>query len=251
MRRVRTKQDLAKNLQFVCRSCYKGQELVTKAKSIIGSYLGVLAFAVPAFLGAWRLVYRQGLLYVSVALIGTTLNHLLVREGSEITVDRASRVREGQDWDKRVLGLYFLVSVVTFAVAGLDSGQFGWSGAVPIWLAIAGVVLMLTGQLLFAVAKRENAFFSSTVRIQHGRGHQVCDTGPYRVVRHPGYLGMLLSLLAFPLIMESFWACIPASVGALLLVVRTLLEDRFLMEGLPGYVEYAARTRWRLIPGVF
>jgi len=224
---------------------------VTKAKAIIGSYVGVLVFAAPVFLGAWKLVYWQGFLYVSVALVGTTLNHLLVREGSDITADRASRAHEGQDWDKRVLGAYFLASVVTFAVAGLDSGRFGWSGRVPIWVAIAGVVLMLVGQVLFAVAKRENAFFSSTVRIQDGRGHQVCDTGLYRFVRHPGYLGMLLSLLAFPLIMESFWAFIPASVGVLLLVVRTLLEDRFLTEGLPGYAEYATRTRWRLIPGVF
>ncbi len=224
---------------------------MTKAKAIIGSYVGVLGFAAPVFLGAWKLVYWQGLLYVGVALVGTTLNHLLVRKGSDITVDRASRAHEGQDWDKRVLGAIFLVSVVTFALAGLDSGRFGWSGRVPNWVAIAGVVLMLVGQLLFAVAKRENAFFSSTVRIQDGRGHKVCDTGLYRFVRHPGYLGMLLSLLAFPLIMESLWAFIPASVGVLLLVVRTLLEDRFLTERLPGYVEYAARTRWRLIPGVF
>lgn len=222
---------------------------MTKSKAIIGSYVGILAFAAPVFLGAWTLAYWQGLLYVGVALIGTTLNHLLVHEGSDITVERASRAHEGQDWDKRILGAIFLVSVVTFAVAGLDSGRFGWSGPVPAWVAIAGVILMLAGQTLFAVAKRENAFFSSTVRLHDG--HRVCDTGLYRVVRHPGYLGMLLSLLAFPLLMESFWAFIPASVGALLLVVRTLLEDRFLTKGLPGYAAYAARTRWRLIPGVF
>jgi protein-S-isoprenylcysteine O-methyltransferase Ste14 len=224
---------------------------VTKAKAIIGSYVGVLAFAAPVFLGAWKLLYWQGLLYVGVALVGTTLNHLLVREGSDLIVDRASRAREGQDWDKRILGAYFLVCVVTFAVAGLDSGRFGWSGPVPLGVAIAGVALTLAGQALFAVAKRENAFFSSTVRIQDERGHRVCDTGPYRFVRHPGYLGMLLSLLAFPLIMESFWAFIPASVGAALLVVRTRLEDRFLTEKLPGYDAYAARTRWRLVPGLF
>lgn len=224
---------------------------MTKAKAIIGSYVGVLVFAAPVFLGAGRLAYWQGLLYLGVALVGTTLSHLLVREGSDLTVDRAARAHEGQDWDKRILGAHFLVSLVMFAIAGLDSGRFGWSRPVPIGVAIAGAVLMLVGQVLFAVAKRENAFFSSTVRIQVERGHQVCDTGPYRFVRHPGYLGLLLALLAFPLIMESFWAFIPASVGALLLVVRTLLEDRFLAKELPGYVAYAAQTRWRLLPGVF
>ena len=165
------------------------------------------------------------------------------------SVDRASRAHESQDWDKRILGALFLVSVVTFVVAGLDSGRFGWSGPVAMWVAIAGVILMLVGQILFALARRENAFFSSTVRLHDG--HRVCDTGPYRFVRHPGYLGLLLSLLAFRLLMESFWAFIPAAVDALLLVVRTLLEDRFLAAGLPGYAAYAARTRWRLIPGVF
>jgi protein-S-isoprenylcysteine O-methyltransferase Ste14 len=224
---------------------------VTRAKAVIGSYVGVLAFSVPVFLGAWKLVYWQGLLYVGVALIGTTLNHLLVRAGSDITVDRASRAHEGQDWDKRLLGVYFLLSVVTFTVAGLDSGRFGWSARMPIGVPVAGVVLMLVGQVLFAAAKRENAFFSSTVRIREGQGHRVCDTGLYRFVRHPGYLGMLLALLAFPLILESCWAFIPASLAVLVLVVRTLLEDRFLRDGLPGYVEYAARTRWRLVPGVF
>jgi hypothetical protein len=106
---------------------------MTRAKAIVGSYAGVLAFAVPIFLGAWKLLYWQGLLYVGVALAGTTLNHLLVRKGSDITVDRASRAHEGRDWDKRLLGAYFLVTLVTFTIAGLDSGRFGWSGHVPSW----------------------------------------------------------------------------------------------------------------------
>lgn len=224
---------------------------MTRANATVRSYIGVLVFAVPIFLGAGRLLYWQGLLYVGVALAGTTLNHVLVREDTDTTVDRAARANEGEAWDKRILGAIFLVSVVTFAIAGLDSGRLGWSGPVPSWVAAAGVVLMLIGQGVFAVAKRENAFFSSTVRIQTDRGHRVCDTGPYRFVRHPGYLGLLLAQLAFPLVLESWWAFVPASVGVILLVVRTHLEDRFLAKELQGYTEFAARTRWRLLPGVF
>jgi protein-S-isoprenylcysteine O-methyltransferase Ste14 len=141
--------------------------------------------------------------------------------------------------------------VVTFVTAGLDSGRFGWSGDVPLIVTVSGVALMLAGQILFALAKRENEFFSSTAAIQTERGHRVCETGPYRWIRHPGYLGMLLSLLAFPLVLQSYWAFVPAFVGALLLIARTVLEDRFLMERLAGYGPYAARTRWRLLPGVF
>lgn len=224
---------------------------MTRAKAVMYSYIGVLVLTIPVFLAAGRLRYWQGWLYVGVALVGTTLSQLLVRADADVTVDRAARAQAGQGWDKRVLGAYFLVNVVMFVIAGLDSGRFTWSGRVPLWVSIAGVVLMLLGQLVFAIARRENAFFSSTVRIQADRGHRVCDTGLYRFVRHPGYLGMLLALLAFPLVLESYWAGIPASVAALLLVVRTDLEDRFLMKELPGYTEFAARTRWRLIPRVF
>jgi len=110
---------------------------------------------------------------------------------------------------------------------------------------------MLGGQLLFAFAKRENEFFSSTVRIQSERGHHVCDTGLYRYVRHPGYLGLLMSLLAFPMVINSYWAFGPALLGAALLVVRTMMEDRMLVDELPGYRGYVARTRWRLVPGMF
>ena len=222
-----------------------------KTKAIIASYVGVLVYASLVFLGAWKIVYWQGLLYVTLALVGTTLSHLLTPSGSTIAADRAREAKVGEGWDKQLLRALFLVSAVTFVTAGLDSGRFHWSGDVAPVITAAGVMLMLVGQTLFAVAKRENAFFSSTVRIQAERGHKVCDTGLYRFVRHPGYLGMLLSMIAFPLVMSSYWALIPAAAGAAVLIARTVLEDRFLLTGLPGYAEYTARTRWRLLPRVF
>jgi len=220
-------------------------------KAIVASYLGVLLFAGLVFLGAWRVAYWQGFLYLVLALVGVTLSHILVPAGSTITVDRAREAPSGRDWDRRLLGAYFLVNIVTFVIAGMDSGRFRWTGDVPAGVTVAGAVLMLLGQVLFALAKRENAFFSSTVRIQAERNHQICDTGLYRVVRHPGYLGMLTSLLAFPLVMNSYWAFVPAGIGASVLVVRTVLEDRFLAAELPGYTDYTDRTRRKLIPGLF
>jgi protein-S-isoprenylcysteine O-methyltransferase Ste14 len=222
-----------------------------RTTTIISSYVGVLLYAGIVFLGAWRAVYWQGLLYLAVALGGVTLSHLLVPADSTVTVDRARKALAGQDWDRRLLGAYFLVNIVTFVVAGMDSGRLRWTGDVPVGVTAAGVVLMILGQVFFAVAKRENAFFSSTVRIQAERDHRVCDTGLYRFVRHPGYLGMLMSLLAFPLVMNSYWAFVPAGIGAALLVVRTVLEDHFLVEELPGYTDYTAKTRSRLLPGLF
>jgi protein-S-isoprenylcysteine O-methyltransferase Ste14 len=222
-----------------------------KVRAIIASYVGVLFFAGLVFLGAGKVAYWPGVLYLMLAVWGMTLSHILVPAGSTITADRAREAQAGQVWDKRLLGVYFLVNIVTFLTAGMDSGRFRWTGFVPVGVAVAGAVLMVVGQVLFAVAKRENAFFSSTARIQPERGHRVCDTGLYRFVRHPGYLGMLISQLAFPLVMQSYWAFVPAGIGATLLVVRTVLEDRYLVEGLPGYVDYTNTTRWKLLPGLF
>ena len=222
-----------------------------KMKAIIASYVGVLVFAAFVFLGAWKIAYWQGLLYLLLALVGATLSHVLVPAGSTITADRAREAQAGQAWDKRLLGVLFLVNIVAFLTAGLDSGRFHWTGNVPFGVTVVGAVLMLVGQVLFAIAKRENVHFSSTVRIQSERGHQVCDTGLYRFVRHPGYLGMLLSQLAFPLVMNSYWAFVPAGIAAGVLVVRTVLEDRFLSEHLTGYADYTNRTRSKLLPGLF
>ncbi len=224
---------------------------MTKFRAIAASYVGVLVCAAFIFIGAGKLLFWPGLLYVIVALIGTTLSHALQPRESDLTVDRATRAAAGETWDKRILGALFLVSLVTFLIAGLDAGRFRWSGRVPMGVTVAGVVLMLLGQIGFAMAKRENRFFSSTVRLQTERGHLVCDTGLYRHVRHPGYLGMLASMAAFPLVLNSYLAFIPTVAGVALLLLRTVLEDRMLTAQLPGYREYASKTKWRLVPGVF
>jgi protein-S-isoprenylcysteine O-methyltransferase Ste14 len=224
---------------------------MNKTRAIVASYVGVVVFAGFVFLGAGKLAYWQGILYLALAVAGTTLSHVLVPAGSDVTERRAREAPAGQSWDRRLLGALFIVSLATFLTAGLDSGRFGWSGQVPIGVTIAGAALMLLGQAVFAVAKRENEFFSSTVRIQTERGHHVCDTGLYRFVRHPGYLGMLMSLLAFPLVTNSYWALVPTLAGAAILLIRTAREDRFLIRELPGYDAYVTRTRWRLFPGIF
>jgi protein-S-isoprenylcysteine O-methyltransferase Ste14 len=107
------------------------------------------------------------------------------------------------------------------------------------------------GLALFSWAMFSNTFFSSAVRIQQERGHAVCNTGPYRFVRHPGYVGAILQSLVMPLMLNSLWAFIPAGLAVLLMVVRTALEDKTLQEELQGYTEYAHRVRYRLLPGVW
>ncbi len=217
----------------------------------MGSYIGVLVFAAPIFVGAWRVQYWQGLLYVVLSLFGTTLNHALTPRGSDLAVERATKVNAGEPWDRRILAVYLLINVAAFFVAGVDSGRLHWTGETSPWMAVCGAALMVVGQVIFAVARGQNAFFSSTVRIQKERHHTVCDTGLYRVVRHPGYLGTLLAQVAFPLVMESYWALVPSALGAAVMIARTIMEDRFLTRELPGYREYTQKTRWRLLPGIY
>ena len=97
----------------------------------------------------------------------------------------------------------------------------------------------------------ENRFFSSMVRIQTERGHAVCDSGPYRIVRHPGYAGNLLAMPGIVLALDSVWTLIPAAVALVVTIIRTALEDRTLKDELPGYREYTSRVKYRLIPGFY
>jgi protein-S-isoprenylcysteine O-methyltransferase Ste14 len=96
-----------------------------------------------------------------------------------------------------------------------------------------------------------NRFFSSTVRIQTDRGHEVVEGGPYRFMRHPGYVGAILLVTSISLVLGSLWALIPAGVVAVLLIIRTCLEDITLQRELTGYADYARRVRFRLVPGIW
>jgi len=154
-------------------------------------------------------------------------------------------------WDKVLAPLMAIsFSFPLVIVAGLDH-RFEWSPRFPTWLHITGILLIALGYAFAAWALAENRFFSSMVRIQTDRGHVVCDSGPYRVVRHPGYAGNLLALPGIVLSLDSAWTLIPAGAALVIAVIRTALEDRTLQEELPGYREYARRVKYRLFPGVY
>jgi protein-S-isoprenylcysteine O-methyltransferase Ste14 len=114
-----------------------------------------------------------------------------------------------------------------------------------------GIVLTITGQLLFLIAQKQNKFFSSTLRIQTDRGHAVCDTGLYNFVRHPAYLGSFIQAIGFPLFFGSLWSIIPIGISIILLITRTYLEDKTLKQELNGYSDYVQKTNYKLIPYVW
>jgi protein-S-isoprenylcysteine O-methyltransferase Ste14 len=160
-------------------------------------------------------------------------------------------IQNAKSWDK-VLAPLMAVSVgypMVF-VAGLDH-RYDWSAEFPAGLIVVGFILISVGYSFAAWALAENRFFSSVVRIQTDRGHVVCDSGPYRVVRHPGYAGNILALPGIVLALGSVWTLIPAAAASIITVIRTVLEDQTLQEELPGYGDYARRVRYRLIPWIY
>jgi protein-S-isoprenylcysteine O-methyltransferase Ste14 len=161
------------------------------------------------------------------------------------------KIQGAKVWDKVLAPLMaFSLMFPLVIVAGLDH-RYGWSPAFPLWLIVFGFILISLGYAFAAWALAENRFFSSVVRIQTDREHVVCDTGPYRIVRHPGYAGNILPLLGIVLAFSSVWTLIPAAVALIIAVIRTALEDQTLLEELPGYRDYVRRVRYRLIPGIY
>ena len=170
-----------------------------------------------------------------------------------LTAERQNieNIKNAKAWDK-VLAPLMAVSVgfPPVIVAGLDH-RFNWSPEFPLWLSVTGFIFIAFGYAFAVWALVENRFFSSVVRIQTDRGHVVCDTGPYRFVRHPGYAGNILPLFGIVLALSSVWTLIPAAVATIITVIRTVLEDQTLQDELPGYRDYAQRVRYRLIPGIY
>jgi protein-S-isoprenylcysteine O-methyltransferase Ste14 len=140
---------------------------------------------------------------------------------------------------------------LTLLVAGLDAGRFEWSPPFPVAAQPLALAVFALATAFSLWAEATNRFFSTFVRIQTDRGHRVVTDGPYAYVRHPGYAGQVMASLALALALGSLLALVPAFVGSCLLAVRTLFEDRTLMDELDGYREYASRVRSRLLPGVW
>jgi protein-S-isoprenylcysteine O-methyltransferase Ste14 len=206
------------------------------------------------FIASGQLDWWMAWVYSIVAVVGSLGSRILMaRRHPDLVAERASfRDAEGaKEWDKKLVPLVAQVGpLIMLVVAGLDK-RFEWLGLLPLWVSLAALVVAVLGFAFSTWALVENRYFSSTVRIQTERGHTVCDSGPYKYIRHPGYAGGLIWYLMTPLILASLWAYIPTIFVVALTVLRTSLEDKTLRAELPGYEEYTHQTRYRLIPGIW
>lgn len=220
-------------------------------KLLIKGLITNVIFTTILFISAGRIDYYQGWIFLTANILATFMNVLSIRKNDDLLNERSKPGEGVQSWDKLILGLSALVYLIMLVIAGLDSGRFLWTGRFSWIISILGVVILLTGQIIFLTARNQNDFFSSVMRIQKERGHIVCDKGLYKIIRHPGYLGMIISLSAIPLITTSLWSILPTIIAVILLLIRTSLEDKTLINELDGYIEYTKKTRYKLIPLVW
>ena len=212
---------------------------------VLGPFLPLPISGNWGWCGAW--------LYAVVLIVSFAVSRLLAaRRYPDLLAERARFMEhlDAKPWDRVLAPLIGIGSVLILVIAGLDE-RLDWSPGFGRPAEAVSLVVILAGLALGSYALIENRFFSGVVRIQLDRGHQVVSGGPYRWVRHPGYVGAILTYVATPVFLDSQWALLPALAFSVIMVVRTALEDRTLQQELRGYHEYTQKVRYRLLPGIW
>ncbi len=214
--------------------------------------MGLVMMGVILFLASGRLNWTMAwalIIVMAAWIIATGL--AVIPRYPQLLADRVSPPKGAKAWDTVIMGIAGGLTVAGYVIAGLDL-RYGWTRAMPGTVPSCGAnFLTVIGYSIVVWATASNAFFSMAVRIQKERGHTVATGGPYQFVRHPAYVGMVLQFLFSPIVLGSWWAGLTGLVCALLILLRTALEDRTLFYELDGYREYAAQVHYRLIPGIW
>jgi len=209
-----------------------------------------VGMALLLFVPARTLYYWQAWLYLGVFFGASLLVTLYLAQHDPALLRRRLRggpMAEKEPTQKLIMSITMIGFLALLIVPALDH-RFMWSH-VPIWVVIAGDVLVALGFYIVFLVYRENTFSSATIEI--AENHQVVSSGPYAIVRHPMYVGGLLLFVGTALALGSYWGLLTVAVILPALLWRLVDEERFLAKNLPGYAEYCSRVRWRMIPGAF
>lgn len=221
-------------------------------KAVLLMLMLVIIMAIIFFTAAGRFDIPRAWLFFGAMLVYFLVSIIVLYKFNPQLIDARLKRRVGDKlWDKILMRVTNLFGVyVPIAIAGLDVGRFKWS-YLSIYFTLVGFVLWIVSNFFSTWAMAVNKFFEPTVRIQKDREHQVIMTGPYRFVRHPGYLGGAMFYIAAPFIIGSAYALIPGAVAIVLITIRTALEDKTLQNELNGYTEYTKQVKYKLIPGIW
>jgi protein-S-isoprenylcysteine O-methyltransferase Ste14 len=213
----------------------------------------VAIVGVILFVSAGRADWPMAWVFLGAYLACLVITVLMTtRSSPELIAERAEyKPRPGvRNWDTLLTAPFRLSFLITALTPGLDV-RFGWTRPMPLAIQIFALMIGLLAYGLAAWVMVTNRFATVYVRIQTERGHAAVTAGPYRLVRHPFYVGVITLMLAVPVALGSLWGLVPAGLGIMMMIVKTALEDQMLQAQLDGYREYAQRIRYRLLPGVW
>ena len=220
-------------------------DLIKGAILRVGLGLPIIALIIILPAGTWD--YWQGWMWMATIFLPMffIVPYFMVKDPA--LLERRMRMREKEAAQKKIMALSYLYFLIAFILPGLDV-RFGWSNVPPL-VSIIADVFVLAGYMTFVWVLTVNSYLSRTVQVDAGQ--KVVSTGPYGMVRHPMYAGVIVMYLASPLALGSYWAILPAALVIPLLAARILNEEQVLLRDLPGYAEYRQKVKYRLLPGIW
>lgn len=221
-------------------------------KAVLGTviYTSIIAFVFFACAGRTDITGARVFFIINVFYYLLPIG-ILFKFNPELLIHRMKRGKDSKMWDNILVRALLLTGIHgVVIVAGLDTGRYNWS-YIPAGYALVGYFLYVSSYILTIWAMVVNKYFEPMVRIQKDRDHKVVKDGPYKYIRHPGYLGMFFWLVSVPLILRSVYSFIPAVVAIILLILRTYLEDKTLISELDGYYKYTEEVTCKLLPGIW
>jgi len=197
------------------------------------------------FITAGTVRWNWAWIYVLIGVVILSINLMVLPRA--VIEERGKKKENVKKWDKIITGINLVPTLGLFILAGLDH-RLVWSGISDPCIHIIGLVMVFMGSMLFTWSMVVNTFFSTMVRIQDDRDHVVATGGPYRYVRHPGYVGYITMILGTPLALGSYMALSMSALVIMLLIIRTKLEDEVLQNELTGYMDYSKKVKYKLVP---
>ena len=216
---------------------------------LVGSRLiiGIPALLLILFLPAGTFAYWEAWIYLAILLIPMSIVMFYFLKKAPDFLVRRMKLKEKEAEQKLIIKLSFIPFLLAFILPGIDK-RLGWSN-VPITIIIVAEISVFIGYILFFLVLKENQFASRVIEIE--KGQKVIQSGPYRLVRHPMYMGAILMYVASPLALGSYWAIIPAIFIIPIFIARIINEESVLTKELEGYSDYKLKTRYRLFPGIW
>lgn len=200
------------------------------------------------FVSAWTLNWSWAWIFIVTGVIILVINFMVLPR--EVIEERGRKKENVKRWDKILMTINIAPILGIYLLSGLDY-RFNWSSVFPVMIHVIGLIIVFLGSMLFTWSMVSNKFFSTMVRIQDKRGHRIAVEGPYKYVRHPGYVGYILMAMATPVVLGSIYALSMSFLVLIIFIIRTELEDKTLLRELEGYQGYSQKVKYRLIPFIW